>query len=187
MHDPVNHPEHYTSSEAKCECCGKHIECIDITQHMNFCTGNAVKYIWRAEKKGNFAQDIRKAIWYLQKELDREVPETREAEAKIAPGVYVQLLRGREDPYSNEDGNYRISHYIGPFDSYHQSYGGKSLRLLGFGGSIRESWFMDHSMVNGLIYYDGLYYSDWSISSHNLIEQGEEIRAFDPELAVPNV
>jgi hypothetical protein len=47
------------------------IECIQITEHMGFCLGNAVKYIWRAGlKPGNDRkQDLEKAVWYLQREL----------------------------------------------------------------------------------------------------------------------
>ena len=64
--DPVNHPSHYTSHPSG-------IECITVTQHMNFCLGNAVKYIWRAGLKGDSrVEDLRKAIWYIQKELDRQ-------------------------------------------------------------------------------------------------------------------
>ena len=38
---------------------------------MSFCLGNAIKYIWRANLKGNPEQDLRKAIWYLERELSR--------------------------------------------------------------------------------------------------------------------
>jgi len=62
--DPVNHPEHYTSHPSG-------IECIQITEHMGFNLGNAVKYIWRADLKGNAVEDLEKAAWYLQRELDR--------------------------------------------------------------------------------------------------------------------
>lgn len=68
--DPVNHPSHYTSSPASCEC-GRGIECIEITEHMNFCVGNAVKYLWRAGLKGDGIEDLRKAAWYVQREIDR--------------------------------------------------------------------------------------------------------------------
>ena len=63
-HDAVNHPAHYTSSDACCSGCGHPIECIDVTRHMRFAAGNAMKYIWRYQDK-NGAEDIRKAIWYL--------------------------------------------------------------------------------------------------------------------------
>lgn len=49
------------------------VECIQITEHMNFCLGNAVKYIWRAGlKDGNSSgQDLEKAIWYINREIER--------------------------------------------------------------------------------------------------------------------
>ena len=62
--DPVNHPAHYTKHPSG-------IECIQITEHMNFCLGNAVKYIWRAGIKGNAVEDLKKAKWYIERELDR--------------------------------------------------------------------------------------------------------------------
>ena len=44
MHDPVNHPKHYTDHPSG-------IECIQITEHMGFNLGNALKYIWRCDLK----------------------------------------------------------------------------------------------------------------------------------------
>lgn len=61
--DAVNHPAHYTAHPSG-------VECIQITEHMNFCLGNAVKYIWRSSLKGG-DEDLRKAIWYLERELKR--------------------------------------------------------------------------------------------------------------------
>ena len=68
MKDQVNHPPHYTSHPACCEC-GRGIECIQITEHMGFCLGNAVKYIWRADLKGDAIQDLEKARWYIDREI----------------------------------------------------------------------------------------------------------------------
>jgi hypothetical protein len=62
MNDPVNHPPHYTKHPSG-------IECIQITEHMNFCLGNAVKYIWRAGLKNNAIEDLEKAKWYIEKEI----------------------------------------------------------------------------------------------------------------------
>ena len=69
--DPINHPAHYTSSPASCSKCAQPIECIDVTQHMGFSLGNAMKYIWRAGLKGDPRVDLMKARWYLDKELAR--------------------------------------------------------------------------------------------------------------------
>lgn len=66
MSDPINHPAHYTSHPSG-------IECITITQHMNFCIGNAVKYLWRAGSKGDAVEDLKKARWYIECEIDRRI------------------------------------------------------------------------------------------------------------------
>ena len=63
-YDNVDHPSHYTKHPSG-------VECIEITQWMNFCLGNAMKYIWRADLKGNSVEDLRKAIFYLNREIDR--------------------------------------------------------------------------------------------------------------------
>lgn len=60
--DPVNHPRHYTSHASG-------IECIQITEHMGFNLGNAMKYIWRADLKHNAVEDMKKAVWYIQREI----------------------------------------------------------------------------------------------------------------------
>ena len=65
-HDPVNHPSHYTSGK---------IEVIGFIedQKLNYHCGNAVKYICRAGKKdpSKYEEDLRKAIWYLMREVGR--------------------------------------------------------------------------------------------------------------------
>lgn len=61
--DMVNHPPHYTAHPSG-------VECIQITEHMSFCLGNAVKYIWRADLK-NGTEDLEKAKWYLEREIAR--------------------------------------------------------------------------------------------------------------------
>ena len=63
-YETVDHPAHYCSHPSK-------IECIAITEHMNFCLGNAVKYIWRSGEKGNAIEDLRKSIWYINREIER--------------------------------------------------------------------------------------------------------------------
>lgn len=62
--DAVNHPPHYTEHPSG-------VECIQITEHMNFCVGNAVKYLWRAGLKGDALEDLRKARWYVDREIAR--------------------------------------------------------------------------------------------------------------------
>ena len=64
MSDPVNHPAHYTDGS---------IECIDAIREAlgdgfkAYLRGNVIKYLWRAEHKGNEVQDYEKAAWYLNR------------------------------------------------------------------------------------------------------------------------
>ena len=65
--DMVNAPPHYTAGG---------IEAIDAIESalgpegfMAYCRGNAIKYVWRAGRKGDTEQDLRKAIWYLERGL----------------------------------------------------------------------------------------------------------------------
>jgi hypothetical protein len=63
MTDATN-PPHYQAHPSG-------VECIEITEHMNFCLGNAIKYIWRAGLKNNAIEDLRKARWYIDREIAR--------------------------------------------------------------------------------------------------------------------
>lgn len=74
----VNHPPHYLST-SKCAKCAEPIECIDITRQMGFNLGNAIKYIWRCEHKGNKIKDLKKAIWYLNDEIKKHEEKPNEA------------------------------------------------------------------------------------------------------------
>ncbi len=64
--DPVNRPQHYTvfSNGA---------EVIDITEHLNFCRGNVIKYVARAGQKhpDKELEDLKKASFYLNREITR--------------------------------------------------------------------------------------------------------------------
>lgn len=62
--DLINHPPHYTSHPSG-------VECIQITEHMNFCLGNAIKYLWRSAEKGHPLEDLKKARWYIDREIAR--------------------------------------------------------------------------------------------------------------------
>lgn len=66
--EKVNHPRHYNSHPSG-------IECIDVVEWMNFNLGNAIKYIWRADEKGNSVEDLKKAAWYVQREIERRQKE----------------------------------------------------------------------------------------------------------------
>lgn len=61
----VNHPDHYQ---------GNKFEVIDIIEDydLGFNLGNVIKYVLRADNKDNRKQDLKKALWYLQREIANE-------------------------------------------------------------------------------------------------------------------
>lgn len=67
-HDPVNNPEHYSYQLPD----GCTLSCIDCCEDMSFNEGNAFKYVFRAGRKTvDCLQDMKKALWYLKRELER--------------------------------------------------------------------------------------------------------------------
>ncbi|MGV0949443.1 MAG: DUF3310 domain-containing protein [Azonexus sp.] len=65
INDPVNHPAHYKLANG--------VEVIQLTEQLNFCRGNAVKYIARAGRKDRASEieDLLKARWYINREIER--------------------------------------------------------------------------------------------------------------------
>lgn len=60
--DVVNSPAHYTQFP---------VEVIELTEHLDFLTGNIVKYVVRAPFKGSQLEDLKKAEWYLARLIKR--------------------------------------------------------------------------------------------------------------------
>ncbi len=90
MHDPVNFPKHYRNHPSG-------IECIQITEHMSFTLGNAMKYIWRADLK-NGVEDLEKAKWYLEREIEkRKLASTNPTpkQSPIRPCEWTELQDAR--------------------------------------------------------------------------------------------
>jgi hypothetical protein len=73
MSDNINHPDHYNWHPSGAEC-------IEIAEHFNFNLGNALKYIWRAGRKGKVIECLKKAVWYLNREITRLENEKQDAE-----------------------------------------------------------------------------------------------------------
>lgn len=75
MADAINHPPHYNVGK---------IEVIDAIEDwkLGFCLGNVVKYVARAEHKGTTLQDLEKAAWYLNHEIQ-----------KLKKGPPIQLIK----------------------------------------------------------------------------------------------
>jgi len=57
--DMVNHPPHYQPMK------GIDFDCIQVARGLTFAAGNAVKHMWRTDRK-NGLEDVRKALWYIK-------------------------------------------------------------------------------------------------------------------------
>lgn len=62
--EKVNHPKHYNAHPSG-------VEAIDICEWFSFSIGNAIKYLWRADEKGAPIEDLKKALWYINREIYR--------------------------------------------------------------------------------------------------------------------
>jgi hypothetical protein len=62
--DSIHKPKHYTEHPSG-------IECIQVTEHMGFNLGNAIKYIWRCDLKLDAIEDLKKAKWYIDREITK--------------------------------------------------------------------------------------------------------------------
>lgn len=68
--ETVNHPSHYKSNG---------LEAIDVIEaffYNSFNLGNAFKYMARAGKKNDYVEDLQKAVWYLEREIDNNTAYT---------------------------------------------------------------------------------------------------------------
>lgn len=81
MTDMINHPPHYLKGDPTYET----IKVIE-AWGLDFCLGNAIKYISRAGKKGDAVEDLKKARWYLTREIERLEVHSDSQEESIPPG-----------------------------------------------------------------------------------------------------
>ena len=84
MKDSIN-PQHYTSHPSG-------IECIELTKYMTFPIGNALKYVWRHDRK-NGVEDLKKAVWYLRCALELAIDPSYEA----LPVARASLLKTKQN------------------------------------------------------------------------------------------
>jgi hypothetical protein len=74
MTDAINHPQHYNAHPAG-------IECIDVIEHFGFNIGNAIKYLWREGLKGASDEDLKKAAWYVAREVEKRAKDRERAKS----------------------------------------------------------------------------------------------------------
>ena len=88
-YDNVNRPSHYTE--------GRRFETIEVIEDwdLDFCLGNAVKYISRAGRKDDVTQDLRKAIWYIERRISQlQTPEAQEIHP-FTEELYGEILKAQ--------------------------------------------------------------------------------------------
>lgn len=91
--DAVDHPSHYNSHPAG-------IECIDVIEHLPFNVGNAIKYLWRADHKGKQIEDLEKARWYIEREIQRVGP--KPPPLPEIPGGDPEVRWSTQYPYADD-------------------------------------------------------------------------------------
>lgn len=81
MSEAVNHPDHYGGQ-------GNPYECILVIEawNLDFCLGNAVKYISRTGKKGDPIEDLKKAEWYIHRRI-QQLEDEYTRQGRIADAV----------------------------------------------------------------------------------------------------
>ena len=77
MNDKVNHPEHYGGVDNPYEAI-KVVEAWGLGFHL----GNVVKYVSRAGKKGDMLEDLKKARWYLEREISNLEKSSKDGESR---------------------------------------------------------------------------------------------------------
>ena len=89
----VNHPSHYAE--------GRKYEPIDVIEdwELGFNLGNTVKYISRAGRKDDIVQDLEKAAWYLNREIERRKKEKTEKEYEAIERLEIQDVKIVSQPH----------------------------------------------------------------------------------------
>ena len=119
--DAVNRPKHYRSHPSG-------VECITITEHMGFNLGNALKYIWRADLKNDAVEDLRKAEWYIRREIDRRtrsegVPQRSEPNQPSDGARALSFIPVPDGVYDNSGTMRRESWFKGEIVEFHAAVG----------------------------------------------------------------
>ena len=82
LDEAVNHPNHYAVHPSG-------VECVQLSELLDFCKGNAFKYVWRAGKKFDAEEDLKKARFYL----NRSIKNSKNTSALILPNHYEMILQ----------------------------------------------------------------------------------------------
>ena len=90
----------------------------------------------------------------------------------VTAGVYLELFHGREDPKQELDDWGTPGPVLGPFQYVHTTYGTHIKMEMPTGDVL-----IDMTVGDGLVYYDGVYYGDWSVFDHQTLSNSTELQA----------
>ena len=88
MSDMVNHPPHYQHSSG--------VECIDLNELLDGNTAAAFKYVFRYRDKGNLVENLKKALWYIDREISfcsRGLHRERVLQGKVREEAFARLTQ----------------------------------------------------------------------------------------------
>lgn len=98
-------------------------------------------------------------------------------------GVYLYLFHGRKDPNEQMDDWGEQGPILGPLDYFHTTY--SSNPKIAWSENGREVGNAMLDLVDDMIFYDGMYYGDWSVTTIDRLGENPKIEQFDPNKAVP--
>lgn len=78
--EAVNHPAHYNQHPSG-------VECVEVAEWFGFNLGNAIKYIWRAGHKDDAIEDLKKAAWYVNREIEKRIKAAGVHEQPVPDGT----------------------------------------------------------------------------------------------------
>ena len=90
MSDPVHNPPHYKSGG---------IEVIDVIEafDLNFRLANVIKYVLRAGRKGDALEDLEKAAWYLDREIDKREEQAELEERELTQSAIDEVASEKQE------------------------------------------------------------------------------------------
>ena len=159
-HDPINNPSHYAE--------GRQFEPIDVIEDwkLNYRMGNVLKYVSRAGRKQDAIEDLKKAVWYLQREI--EVLEGARPESQYTPN-YDEVYEFFMDnvPYDATDSVDLWDPVLGPIDPQPSDYQGPL--------------YAPHPQIKETSHIDYTGQAEWDISGKDLdqFDEDEVIRIFE--------
>ena len=86
----VDHPVHYTDNSSV-------IEPIDVCEYLDFCRGNAIKYVCRYKSKNpdNIIEDLKKALWYIERSMSHPSDGSLDLPTWIDALLYIFCLKSK--------------------------------------------------------------------------------------------